>query len=456
MDSSLITELVTTKDAGKISGYSPDYLARLVRSKKIVGNKIGHTWLINRKSLLAFLEEQKKNKSVKYQKLSTVRLEEYKEYHATRNASPAIPPPPHVRAYPTPVTIPLRSHLYALSVACAVIVFGVVGAYFIPGIYRHGDDLVAIAQEASSGFHTLYGTIPDQVMRRMMIAHDALRGDGAHAALAVARAAYVASPMLAEQGITALTSALAREYTSDTPSTPINRMQATNATEAATQLISQLHAFFTDPAYAARGMYDWYRNIGLSFYHGSTGAFEMCRVAIRIIGDGMYEGALAVRDILARTPARIVAIAYRVGDFTIEASRTVIRADIGLAYFFAAVAPETARAMTLAIGTLGDRLVYETAQAPRYAQKVAAVPAHLAPMLAAAAFGAEYDAAKGFIAMIDVVTTRYLAGVETVGQYIEGGAEDVLAVGDFAGRLAAAAVGAETFFSVQVPPATAQ
>ena len=47
--------LVTTKDASELSGYTSDYLARLARSGKIVGRRIGHTWLIDKNSLANFL-----------------------------------------------------------------------------------------------------------------------------------------------------------------------------------------------------------------------------------------------------------------------------------------------------------------------------------------------------------------------------------------------------------------
>lgn len=50
--------LITTKDAGELSGYTSDYLARLARSGKIAGRRIGHSWLIDSESLKHFVEEQ--------------------------------------------------------------------------------------------------------------------------------------------------------------------------------------------------------------------------------------------------------------------------------------------------------------------------------------------------------------------------------------------------------------
>ena len=55
MDPSLKENLITTKEAGELSGYSADYLSRLVRSGKIKGKRFGHSWLLEKPSLEGFL-----------------------------------------------------------------------------------------------------------------------------------------------------------------------------------------------------------------------------------------------------------------------------------------------------------------------------------------------------------------------------------------------------------------
>ena len=46
-------EFITTKEAERVSGYSSDHLSRLVRLGKIAGRKVGRVWYIDRESLAA-------------------------------------------------------------------------------------------------------------------------------------------------------------------------------------------------------------------------------------------------------------------------------------------------------------------------------------------------------------------------------------------------------------------
>ncbi len=58
MTNSNISELLSMTEAGKISGYHPDYLSSLARQGKINAKKVGRNWLISRKALSAFLGEE--------------------------------------------------------------------------------------------------------------------------------------------------------------------------------------------------------------------------------------------------------------------------------------------------------------------------------------------------------------------------------------------------------------
>src|SRR6266481_714695 len=71
--------LLSTKDASALSGYNPDYLARLCRSGKIAGTQIGRTWLVNRESLEQFVREQEERKVQIATELSQAREKEYQE-----------------------------------------------------------------------------------------------------------------------------------------------------------------------------------------------------------------------------------------------------------------------------------------------------------------------------------------------------------------------------------------
>jgi hypothetical protein len=47
----IVNECVSVKDASKLSGYSKQYLRRLIRERRLQGLKIGQVWLVGIKSL---------------------------------------------------------------------------------------------------------------------------------------------------------------------------------------------------------------------------------------------------------------------------------------------------------------------------------------------------------------------------------------------------------------------
>ncbi|MFA7302318.1 MAG: hypothetical protein WC030_01040, partial [Candidatus Paceibacterota bacterium] len=72
--------LVSTRVASKRSGYSPDYLARLVRSGEIDGTRVGRTWLITDASLTKFLAVQAERREMHARALAEIREKEYRAY----------------------------------------------------------------------------------------------------------------------------------------------------------------------------------------------------------------------------------------------------------------------------------------------------------------------------------------------------------------------------------------
>lgn len=59
-------EWLTIQQAAKLSGYHAEYLRIIVRAGKLVGHKFGPLWAINKKSLLAYLEEAKKSEDKRH------------------------------------------------------------------------------------------------------------------------------------------------------------------------------------------------------------------------------------------------------------------------------------------------------------------------------------------------------------------------------------------------------
>lgn len=51
---------LTTYDAAQVSGYNPDYIRQLIRSKKVVGRKWGTSWQVSRQSLITYIKNSEK------------------------------------------------------------------------------------------------------------------------------------------------------------------------------------------------------------------------------------------------------------------------------------------------------------------------------------------------------------------------------------------------------------
>ena len=49
-------EYITTEESSRLTGYDPQHIRRLLRSGKVKGQKFGRTWMIDKQSLLAYLQ----------------------------------------------------------------------------------------------------------------------------------------------------------------------------------------------------------------------------------------------------------------------------------------------------------------------------------------------------------------------------------------------------------------
>jgi len=57
-------ELISLREASKISGYHPDYLSFLIRSKKISGHRVGRMWVVYENDLIKFLKQKESSKNI--------------------------------------------------------------------------------------------------------------------------------------------------------------------------------------------------------------------------------------------------------------------------------------------------------------------------------------------------------------------------------------------------------
>jgi len=54
----MATEL-SVREAAELTGYNPDHIYRLLESGKVRGRKVVTVWLVDRDSILAYLERMK-------------------------------------------------------------------------------------------------------------------------------------------------------------------------------------------------------------------------------------------------------------------------------------------------------------------------------------------------------------------------------------------------------------
>src|SRR3990167_1240445 len=82
MDPLTNKNFISTKVSGELSGYTSDYLARLARSGKVVGKRVGHSWFIDRESLGDFLNQQGDRKIDYARALARAREAEYRAHRS--------------------------------------------------------------------------------------------------------------------------------------------------------------------------------------------------------------------------------------------------------------------------------------------------------------------------------------------------------------------------------------
>jgi excisionase family DNA binding protein len=63
-------ELLSLKEAAKLTPYSADYLNLLSRKGKLKARKIGRDWLITKSDLFDYLQKQRKQGSMRLEKIS--------------------------------------------------------------------------------------------------------------------------------------------------------------------------------------------------------------------------------------------------------------------------------------------------------------------------------------------------------------------------------------------------
>ena len=128
------SKMMPAKSAAQLVGYSPDYVGRLAREKKIVAVQSGRQWMIDTESLKLFQLQAEAEKRARHEELRKERLHEHaKEKVAAESAASE------------PVTLP------RLGVLAQAVLVCVCGAFFSGFAYvaeRESLELEAFASGA--------------------------------------------------------------------------------------------------------------------------------------------------------------------------------------------------------------------------------------------------------------------------------------------------------------------
>ena len=434
MDSFFDKRLITTKDASELSGYTSDYLSRLVRLGKIEGQRIGHSWLIERESLEVFLKNQKTQKSEYAHSLSLAREEEYRAHRSLlrRKAKLSKPPVPLQKGIRESSVF---SQVFALTAALLVVASGAFAAQAV-ALPRLGEQAAELAHQVAFGFSATFGGIPYGIAERIDAADASMRTTNARVTADTALgSARDASPLLSGSDLSLLQNVFPAGVARPTaialvPSEPAHVPPLTVADVQSSALGA--YAFLTSPTRVEDALAGAYAALGTHAYDAITASFAAYRSLIVSSGPGALAFGAFARDMLAKAPHAVSAMNLAFGESVIRATHAAIRADVAVAYGFATAAPTSARVTVALVGGIGNTLAGATARTPALATtaflQATQVPATLAPALAQTVFSGEYVAATRFVAITNTISERYLALVSGTGTLAYTGTAGVLAL----------------------------
>ena len=437
-----LQNLVTTKEASESSGYTSDYLARLVRSGEIEGRKIGHNWFVDRVSLEEFRDKQRSRKLDRARELSDTRSREYHGNLQDAGAPARTVPKELIRKTALPAAevslapVSFASHLVAFTAALAIVGGGAFVAQASVGIQAAGR-VVAFAQEAADGFKIAFGDAPAQVAARFANVDTMMRTSADRVAMnaASAEAAYASLP-LAQVTPATMRSFLVKGYETRQRAVfaqvPSYKTSTYDPIDWAT-FGHDTYAFVTSPSRIHDVLSNAYLSVGMSAYRGIESAFSAYEAFVNHAGQEMLVLGTATRDALVASPSKVSRAAVALGEAVQDLTHAAIRADVALAYGTAEAAPASARAVVAFLGSTGSTLANTTEQIPHAIADgylaAAAWPATAGPQLASSVFGLEYQAAHRFVTFTDDLSSRYLAVVEGAGAFAYGATEHAKSAG---------------------------
>ncbi|MDO8567002.1 MAG: DUF5011 domain-containing protein [bacterium] len=391
-------KFISTKEAAELSGYTSDYLSRLARSGKISGQRVGHTWFIDRESLAHFLDQQEDRKINYAHALARAREKEYLLYQGTQQEIKVNSPLQRTtKVLFAPLSTPrklevaansFRPHALALALSLIVVVSGafVANAAIIPLAHRGAE----ISADVAIGFKETFGNIPYNIAARIgkanndiRLASRKLRGAG------LTRSENFISPTLKNFDASRLQMAVENNREPRTLRPAISFSDTSITFENTKTLAHDAYEFLTSPSRIADSL-----------------------------------ATLQTRSLawLTTTPRFVSEINLAFGNAIIEATHAVIHAETMIVYGFVDMAPRSALVTVTLLGEIGDTVAVFTSNV------VAGTPTRVAlalrsfseagPAIASAVFNAEYTVSARFIKDTQTISNVYLGALDTTGRLV--------------------------------------
>lgn len=389
--------LISTGDAARMTGYSPDYLTRLARSGIVSGRKFGDTWFLSRYALEEHLTAKRAQFGFAFVDARTETLSDH--MRATQ--------PPWLNGL---AQTPLHEQLFALSVAAIVLFAGAAAAHttLLPQVESR--TVVAFTTAVQNVRLAIQGSGQSSPVQLFPAQH------APYVAAAAAASETMQHDLVA--GATAQSESFSPDLRAAADHAALqNEEQGIRLLAALSSAWPALIAHLDSPAHITASAAAVYLGAGNALYGTAQAVPGYYLAAVQWAGSKVYGVAVQTRDLAASIPRLVTASLTAVGRATQSASSAAIQADTRLAYGIAAAAPTVARMVTAGVVVMGQRLAQFAAATPYRARdaylSAVAVPAQVGPALAQDAFALEYGAASRFVSAVQSITSHYEAGVQT-------------------------------------------
>ena len=392
--------LISTGDAARATGYSSDYLLRLVGSGIVPGRKFGDTWFVSRFALEQHLESKRPLAYFAFAEAQSAEISDH-----MRSAQPAW--------LNGVAKTPLHEQLFALSIAAVVLLMGATLARtaYLPNL---GAQVVSMLQTTSQEVRV--------ALQNSATAH------APHLTLpAPARgSAYAAAAVEATQ-------AMQRELGTGVAGTPVSTIPA-QLHEAANRSAQRYEArgvrllaalvaalpvvasHFDSMQHAEASVGASYLSMGAAVYSVAYAIPGQYLTAVHWAGAQLFSLAVQTRDVATVFPGELEHSLALVGRDVQILTQSAIRLDVRLAYGIATVTPSAARDMVLAVGAVGTSALQLSGDAPYVARdaflSVASTAAYAGPALAQQGLALEYGGARLFTNAVQSALVRYEGGIQ--------------------------------------------